>query len=149
MREPMTLFNGKQKLITFAATLFLTSHFASAATPSTAQFKSFDAQQDKAVIYVYQDDVNLSSLGVALEIDQEYQGHTHQNTYIKKIVEPGTYTILSRGENLSEIEINAQPSQIYYVHKENGYGDFDSRSYLSLVDAETAQKAISKSVAVN
>ena len=142
----------KLKNMVAATTIFaaaVTAQFAMAATTISASAPSFASEAGKAVIYVYQDEYSIEKLGISLEIDSEFLGSMHENTFIKKVVEPGEYTLLSRSENLPQLTIKANANEVYYVRKDIEMGKYEERSSLDIVDAMTAQQAISMSRQLN
>ena len=131
----------------FAATV--ASQLAMATPALNAAGSSVANEAGKAVIYVYQDEYSIEKLGISLEIDSEFVGSLRENTFVKKVVEPGEYTLLSRSENLPELTITANANEVYYVRKDIEMGKYEERTSLDVVDAATAQKAISMSNQIN
>lgn len=134
------------KKIAFAATVMATAISTQIASAAPTDFSS---QAGKAVIFVYQDEVNAQPQGIALEFDNQFQGVMMKDSYVKMVVDPGEYTLLSRSENLPVLSINADADAVYYVRKDVGLGKHEQTSSLEIVEEAVAKAAINNADQIN
>lgn len=132
--------------ITFLAACNQTQHTVSQAR-SNAQ--SFAATANQATIFVYRDQGTAATESTYLELNGEYLGHTYGHTFVKEVIEPGTYTLLSRTDNMPALQIQAEPNAVYYVRQKISKGPTQVHSDLYMVDETKAQTAIRNSRMVN
>jgi Protein of unknown function (DUF2846) len=107
-----------------------------------AALKTFTIAKDKAGVYIYRNETMGAAIKMNVELDGKSIGQTAANTYLYKEVTPGKHTIVSKAENDSSIEVDAQPGTLLYVWQEVKMGLLGARSKLQLVDQAQGQKGV-------
>ena len=115
-----------------------------ASPDADAKAKTFAVQADAANVYIYRNESFGAAIKMTVVLDGQIAGDTAANTYIMKTVAPGKHTLISKTENDSTIEINAESGKNYYIWQEVKMGAFAARSNLQVVDETTGQKGVSE-----
>lgn len=144
------MFMSKSKVL-FGALLTATSLSAFAMKSGDGEQSHYvlPSYEGKAVIYVYRDEPFYADSKIALEINGEYQGHTVGDTYVKKVVNPGEVSILSRSENVAQLQLEVEANQHYFIRKHVNSGHYVERAYLNVVDDAVGIEALQKISALN
>jgi hypothetical protein len=107
-----------------------------------SQAKDFIPVANMSTIYVYRNENFGAAIKMPLLIDDKFIGDTAANTYLRKVIEPGRHTLVSKTENDAELQIDAEPGRIYYVWQEVKMGMFTAGSKLHLVDEAVGKKGV-------
>jgi len=104
------------------------------------QSKTFSVKSDKANVYVYRNE----SMGAAVKMDVDFDGkpigQTVAKSYFALEVAPGKHTLISKAENDSVLDVDAEAGKNYFVWQEVKMGLMYARNKLQIVD-EVAGKA--------
>ncbi len=99
-----------------------------------AQAKEFAPPADKAAIYVYRNASIGGGVKMPVFIDGTKIGFNVSKTYLYKEVEPGTYLIVGKAENTSELELTAEAGKNYFIWQQVRMGVMKARTTIHLVD---------------
>lgn len=122
---------------TLIAATLLTTGCASvplAGKDEDAKAKTFATSPDKANLYIYRNESMGAAIKMPVLIDGRLVGDTAANTFIFQSVEPGKHTVLSKTENDSTLDVNAEAGKNYFLWQEVKMGAFAARSALHQVD---------------
>jgi hypothetical protein len=109
-----------------------------------AAAKSFTVKPGMANIYVYRNETFGAALKMPVALDGKLVGDTASKTYLLLPVAPGPHTVLSKTENDSTVQINAEAGRNYFVWQEVKMGMFAARSQLQLVDEATGKAGVAE-----
>ncbi len=98
------------------------------------QAKSFATAADKANIYIYRNESFGAAIKMPVLLNDQSVGDTAAKTYIFRQVEPGSYTITSKSESDSTLQLNAESGKNYFIWQEIKMGAWTAGSKLQLVD---------------
>jgi hypothetical protein len=104
--------------------------------------KSFAVKPGMANIYVYRNETFGAALKMPVALDGRLIGDTASKTYLLLQVPPGPHTVLSKTENDSTVQVNADAGHNYFVWQEVKMGMFAARSELHLVDEATGKTGV-------
>lgn len=104
--------------------------------------ESFSVAEDESRVYVYRDDNVVLNTRISVSIDGELVGMTGNKTYVVATVPPGEHSIVAKGENTSELEVETVGGQIVFVELGVGLGAFTNRAHLIQVEAEAGRAAV-------
>lgn len=108
------------------------------------QTKTFSVKPDRANIYVYRNE----SMGAAVKMDLEFDGkpigQTVAKSYVALEAAPGKHSMISRAENDSVLEINAEAGKNYFIWQEVKMGLLYARNKLQFVDDATGKAGVSE-----
>lgn len=107
-----------------------------------AQAKSFSVKPDKASVYVYRNESMGGAVKMAVEVDGQKIGETAAKTYMMLDVAPGKHKLVSKSENDSVLELQAEAGKNYFVWQEVKMGVLYARSKLQLVDDATGRAGV-------
>jgi hypothetical protein len=127
--------------------LMLTSLFGCASVPmdtaeNDAKYKQFQADPDRAGIYVYRNETFGAAMKLDVEVDGKKIGETAAHTYFYQDLEPGKHTITSKGENTETLTLDAIKGKLYYIWQEVKMGVLSARTKLTLMDDEEGKKGV-------
>jgi hypothetical protein len=114
-------------------------------TTQDASLKKFESKSDKAVLYVYRNETFGAAIKMTVLLDGKLLGDTAAKTYLYSEIAPGNHQLISKTENDSILNFNADAGKIYYVWQEVKMGLFSARSNLQLVDEKTGQAGVLES----
>lgn len=109
-----------------------------------SQAKSFVVKPDKSNIYIYRNESMGGAVKMPLVFDGQAVGDTASKTYLFLEANPGKHTIISKTENDSTLEVNAEPGKNYFVWQEVKMGFMSARSKLQLVDEATGKAGVAE-----
>lgn len=104
--------------------------------------KRFPVRPDKALIYLYRNEVFGAAIPISVSLDGQMAGQTGSKTFFLWEVSPGRHQLSSHAENVSTVEIDAAPGKNYYVWQEIKMGLFMARSQLHQVDEATGRAGV-------
>jgi len=82
---------------------------------------------------------------MSVDIDGNHAGDTKQKTFILKTVKPGKHVVATHTENTSELTLNTEAGNNYFIWLEVRLGIFVPRAELHLVDKEKGQAGVLES----
>jgi hypothetical protein len=106
--------------------------------------KVFKPITDKAVIYVYRDEVIGAAIKMTVSVDGVMAGQTGPKSFLQLAVTPGHHTIVSKAENDATLDIDAEAGKAYYVWQEVKIGIIAARSKLHLMSEGEGQAGVGK-----
>jgi hypothetical protein len=109
-----------------------------------AAAKTYQVKQGKANIYVYRNENLGGAIKLTLLMDGKLVGDTGPKTYYLLEVEPGRHTLLSKAENDSVLELNAQAGRNHFVWQEVKMGLWQPRTLLQEVDEATGKAGVAE-----
>ena len=109
------------------------------------KLKEFEVTPEKAGIYVYRNETFGATARMEVLVNGESIGRTAAKTYLFAEVEPGTYTITSKAENTSTLDVAVAPGTLAYVWQEVKMGILSARSDLQQVSEEVGRKGVRES----
>ena len=115
-----------------------------ASAEADASAKEFTSLSDKAKLYNYRNESLGSAVKLPVLIDNAWVGDTAAKTYIVRTLDPGVHTVLSKAEQDSVLQINAQSGQSYFVWQEIKMGLFAPRTLLHAVDEAVGRKGVTE-----
>jgi hypothetical protein len=107
-----------------------------------SQAKDFIPVANMSTIYVYRNENLGAAIKMPLLMDDKFIGDTAANTYLRKVIEAGRHTLISKTENDAELQLDTEPGRIYYVWQEVKMGMFTAGSKLHLVDEAVGKKGV-------
>lgn len=113
-----------------------------ASSERDAQSKSFLVNPDKANLYVYRNESFGAAIKMDLDVDGKPIGQTVAKSYFALEVAPGKHTLISKAENDSVLEVNAEAGKNYFVWQEVKMGLLYARNKLQLVDDATGKQGV-------
>ncbi|MEO1081760.1 MAG: DUF2846 domain-containing protein [Pseudomonadota bacterium] len=111
-------------------------------TEEAAEAETFQVSEDLSRIYVYRDDNVVLNTRISVSIDGELVGVTGNKTYVVATVDPGTHTIVAKGENTDELTVETVSGEIVFVELGVGLGAFTNRANLFQVESEDGKAAV-------
>ena len=109
---------------------------------SDTQAKTFAPITDKAVVYIYRDEILGAAIKLHVAVDGIAVGDTGPKSFLQLALPPGQHTITSRGEKTSSLSLDTQAGQTYYVWQEVKMGMWSANSLLHKVDTEKGQDGV-------
>jgi hypothetical protein len=109
---------------------------------ASAQAKTFSPITDKAVVYIYRDEILGSAIKLPVTVDGIVVGETGPKSFLELALPPGPHTITTMGEKGSSLSLDAQAGQTYYYWQEVKVGMWAARSMLHKVDTEKGQNGV-------
>lgn len=106
------------------------------------QAKQFQAPPDRALIYLYRNELFGAAIPMSVSFDGQMAGQTGPKTYFMWEVDSGPHHLSSHAENVSTVVIDATPGKTYYVWQEVKMGLFMARSQLQQVDEDTGRAGV-------
>jgi Protein of unknown function (DUF2846) len=111
--------------------------------------KEFRTTPGKSNVYVFRDESMGAAVKMSVLLDGRLLGDTAAKTFLLTSVEPGHHALLSKTENDSRVEFDAQPGTNVFVWQEVKMGMWAARSLLQIVDeAEAKSRVAACSLAV-
>lgn len=93
-----------------------------------------------AKIYIIRPSIYGMPRKLEIYLDGKYVGATKGRNYIELSVEPGSYTILSKGENESKLTLDVISNGTYYIKQIPKTGLFKIRSKLEVYNSKEEAK---------
>jgi hypothetical protein len=109
---------------------------------ASTQAKTFSPITDKAVVYIYRDEILGAAIKLPVTVDGVVVGETGPKSFLQLALPPGPHTITSMGEKNSSLSLDTQPGQTYYVWQEVKVGMWAARSMLHKVDTSKGQDGV-------
>jgi hypothetical protein len=109
---------------------------------ASTQAKTFSPITDKAVVYIYRDEILGSAIKLPVTVDGVVVGETGPKSFLELALPPGQHTITTMGEKGSSLSLDAQAGQTYYFWQEVKMGMWAARSMLHKVDTEKGQNGV-------
>lgn len=106
--------------------------------------KTFSTLPGKANIYIYRNESMGAAIKMDVSIDGKILGQTAAKTYFAIEVEPGKHALLSKAENDSIVDVNAEAGKNYFVWQEVKMGLMYARNKLQLVDDATGKAGVNE-----
>lgn len=107
--------------------------------------KTMSPPPDKALVYLYRNEIMGSAIKMTVNLDGRYAGQTASKTYFMWLLDPGKHDLTSVTEDTSNLSIDAKAGETYYVWQEVKMGMWSARSNLQLVDKQTGRKGVEDS----
>lgn len=109
---------------------------------ASAQAKTFAPITDKAVVYIYRDEILGAAIKLHVSVDGVVVGDTGPKSFLQLALPPGPHTITSRGEKTASLSLDTQAGQTYYVWQEVKMGMWSANSMLHKVDTAKGQDGV-------
>ncbi len=137
---------GKQAVCLLAGMILLIISACASVplAPPEADMKArnMSAPKDKALVYLYRNQVIGAALKMAVHIDGKYAGDTAANTYLMQLLPPGKHEITSVAGNIATFILDARAGETYYIWQSvESYGG----SKLQRVDSGTGRQGVNES----
>ncbi|UPG85206.1 DUF2846 domain-containing protein [Luteibacter aegosomatis] len=113
-----------------------------ASTAANAQAKTFAPITDKAVVYVYRDEIMGSAIKMGVDVDGVMAGETGPKSFLRLALAPGKHVITSHAEKNTSLDLDTKAGQSYYVWQEVKMGVWTARSTLHLMSTADGQKGV-------
>jgi outer membrane lipoprotein SlyB len=113
-----------------------------ASSAASSQAKTFTPVTDKAVVYIYRNEILGGAIKMPVDIDGMLVGETGPKSFLRLGVTPGKHVISSLSEKNADLNIDLQAGQTYYVWQEVKMGMMSARSQLHLMTAAQGQKGV-------
>lgn len=111
---------------------------------SSDQAKQFAHVSDKAVLYVYRDEIMGTAIKLPVLVDGVLVGETGPKSFLQLGLAPGKHTIQSVSEVNASVDIDMAAGQDYYVWQEVKMGLFAARSAVHVVNAPVGKAGVMK-----
>ncbi len=136
------------KASTTSAVFLLLLVFSACATrepsPEELRSKRFEAIPDKAVVYLYRDQLDFVNNPASLVLDGQPLGSTYPGTYYRLELAPGRHRIAGFAGDAGVVVFDTQPGMLYFVrHSLSRLLGFD-RSYFHLVSEAQGRNSVSR-----
>lgn len=109
------------------------------------QAKSFAVKTGLSNIYVYRNESFGAAVKMDVVLDGKQVGQTVAKSYFLLEVSPGKHTIISKAENDSVLDINAEAGKNCFVWQEVKMGLLYARNNLQLVDESVGKAGVFES----
>jgi Protein of unknown function (DUF2846) len=96
--------------------------------------KTYAVKPGKANLYVYRNESMGGAVKLPVTLNGRAVGDTAAKTYLLLEVDPGSHTLVSKGETDSTLKVDAVAGRNYFVWQEVKMGLMVARSKLQLVD---------------
>jgi hypothetical protein len=106
--------------------------------------KKFLPVPDKAVLYIYRHQFIGSAWQIPITVNGELIGNTGGFTFFRKTLSPGVYIVESWAEYPTQITLNLEAGNIYYVRHKTRSGMSKIRAELHLVDEATGREGVNQ-----
>jgi hypothetical protein len=113
-----------------------------ASDSASAQAKTFTPVTDKAVVYIYRNEILGAAIKMPVNIDGTLVGETGPKSFLRLGVTPGKHTISSLAEKNADLNIDLEAGHTYYVWQEVKMGLMSARTQLHLMPATEGQKGV-------
>lgn len=110
-----------------------------------AQAKAFTTRPGKGALYIYRSELLGAALGLEVVVNGVSVGDTSGQSFFRLDLNPGQYTIESRGDNTASLTVTVQAGRATYVWQEFKVGIVRGRTELHLVDEGTGRAGVQKS----
>ena len=110
-----------------------------------AQAKAFTTRPGKGALYIYRSELLGAALGLEVVVNGVSVGDTSGQSFFRLDLNPGQYTIESRGDNTASLTVTVQAGRATYVWQEFTVGIVRGRTELHLVDEGTGRAGVQKS----
>ena len=110
-----------------------------------AQAKAFTTCPGKGALYIYRSELLGAALGLEVVVNGVSVGDTSGQSFFRLDLNPGQYTIESRGDNTASLTVTVQAGRATYVWQEFKVGIVRGRTELHLVDEGTGRAGVQKS----
>jgi hypothetical protein len=110
-----------------------------------ARAKRFAPVPDKALVYIYRNEILGAAIKLPVAIDGVAVGATGPKSFLEVAVPAGDHVITSKGETESTLSLATTPGQVYYVWQEVKMGLLIARSKLQRVDEAKGQQGVRES----
>lgn len=104
--------------------------------------KTYAVKPTKANIYVYRNEVFGAAIKLPVVLNGRAVGDTASKTFLLLEVDPGSHTLVSKGETDSVLKVDAVAGRNYFVWQEVKMGLMSARSNLQLVDDATGKVGV-------
>lgn len=130
----------------FIAALLISLFTGCASTTQFVPFPNQSTQVDstKTRIYVARPTVVGAAISMTVSDSGQLIGETGPKSYLCWERNPGQVTISSKAENRTELSLNAQPGQSYYVQQHVRMGFLYARNKLTLLNEAEGKEIVSK-----
>jgi hypothetical protein len=95
-----------------------------------------------ASLYVYRHEAFGGAVRMSLLLNGQHVGDTGPRSFVWVGLSPGKHQLVSKAENDSVLELEAQPGATYFVWQEVKMGLMSARSKLQLVDDATGKAGV-------
>ncbi len=92
--------------------------------------KSLKPMPDQALVYVMRPTSYGSAVRMNVFQDDRLLGSLGGKRFIYQLIDPGSYTFSSHGENISRLPIKVEAGETYYLHQRVKMGMFSARTEL-------------------
>ena len=147
--KKVPLVTGMQKSVIFFASALIVLLSGCASVPMASlerdsQAKMFAVKPGMSNIYVFRNESMGASIKMDVELDGKSIGQTAAKSYFALEVSPGKHTLISKAENDSSLEVNAEAGKNNFVWQEVKMGLIIARTKLHIVDDEIGKAGIAE-----
>lgn len=152
--KKLPFVTGMQKSVIFFAGALIVLLSGCASVPMASmerdnQAKTFAVKPGLSNIYVYRNESMGAAIKMDVELDGKSIGQTVAKSYFALEVSPGKHTLVSKAENDSSLEVNAEAGKNNFVWQEVKMGLIIARTKLQLVDEATGMAGVAESKLIN
>ncbi len=104
--------------------------------------KQFSPPPGMAQLYVYRDDNVVINTTIDVLLDGVKLGTTQVGTYLAVPVEPGSHTVVAKGENSDEVSFEAEAGENVFIQIGVGLGVVTNRARLMMMDEKAGREAV-------
>ena len=108
------------------------------------QIKNLSPPSGKALVYILRPNSYGSMAVFNATVNGDFIGSTGGKRYIYTILEPGTYTFTTKGENRKELPIVLEAGQTYFLEQEVHMGIMSARNKLVRIDERDGRFKLQK-----
>ncbi len=86
-------------------------------SPQDIQAKKFESLPDKAVIYLFRTQPDLTRDGASIMLDDRMLGTTYPGTYFRLELAPGQHRIAGFSGDSGNFEFIVEPGRLYFIEQ--------------------------------
>lgn len=107
--------------------------------------KQFRSSSPKANLYIYRNEFFGHGIPMMVSVNGKVLGQTAANTYFYLQLNPGSYSLQSHTENVSEQKLQIESGRNYFIWQEVKMGMVSARSQLQEVDEKMGRNGVLES----
>jgi len=100
--------------------------------------------EDKALVFVIRRSTNAKLMKVTLECNGKYIGTTKGKQFIYLILDPGSYTFVTKAKNKSCLQLDLEAGHSYFISEKINAWGIGVLTELELMEETTGRKKLKK-----
>lgn len=108
------------------------------------KIKQMSPPENKALVFIVRRQSMAKLIKVTLECNGVYLGTTKGKRFIYLILDPGSYTFVSKAKNKSSLQLNLEAGNSYFILQKISTGGIMTITKLELMEETTGRKKLKK-----